>query len=997
MRLPVIFIALMVLWRTPCLVAQAPVADYNFRHLGAAQGLADGVVRAIGQDRYGYIWIGTLSGLNRYDGYGVTPFYNNPNDSLSLPASTVRAICSDRQGNLWIGCETGLLAYDFAARNFKPVEALRDIAVLKIEAAPQGILWLLTSGGMYRFDPVKRRLTFYQGIIDVTDFHIAGALLYAATGRGLVAVNLHQNKARLHRLPRSLGSAAGLVRADGRGNIWYTSRQQRFALIRTNNNFSAFTVFTGFKYAANDFSSGAVTQLLIDDKGSLWCGTNINGLANFDYQKNRFVFYRHNPLRPASIAANLTTQIFQGRYGYIWVGTEGYGVDYFHPAQNRFQTLLPPAPVLDKLQSQWCRTLATDARGRYWTGYGYGLLETDSNRHRYRFFYNGKNSPRKLHDGSVRALLYDRDAKLWIATAGGINRLHTDTGIMDFFTAKDSLPETFYWALLQDRRDTIWFCGRDNLYYWPPRAASAKSVAQHPVLRALHGQGVRCMLQDSRGRLWFGMNGWGLACYNPDKGTLLGWQRTGNADSTLAGNLVVALAEDQKGVIWISSFTGLTAFDPATNRFKRYTQVNGLPSLKTSALAVDAQDRLWIGSTGGLLLLDKDRRRFKTFDLQDGLPTMEFSDMPATRLPDGRFAFPTVNGYVLFDPMAYHENEQQLQPFISGISTPNRGYTNQNPEDLQSLRLAADQNFFSLRLTALNYNNPEQTWYAYRLDGFDKNWVYTKERMVNYTNVPGGHYRFRYKATADPNNWPSAEKRLYLHVSTVFYKTPLFILVLAVLIAGALFLLYRYRLQQQRHIFLLQSKAQALEKEKASVMYESLKQQLNPHFLFNSLTSLGSLIQTDQKMAQNFLTGMSRIYRYILSNRDVELLPLKEELQFVSHYIQLQQARFESGLEVHINIPESQQHRRVAPVTLQNLVENAIKHNIIDDETPLVIHIFTDAGFLVVQNNLQLKKYVETSNKQGLKQLQSLYRYLTGEPVQVHRSDTHFTVKIPLI
>ena len=196
----------------------------------------------------------------------------------------------------------------------------------------------------------------------------------------------------------------------------------------------------------------------------------------------------------------------------------------------------------------------------------------------------------------------------------------------------------------------------------------------------------------------------------------------------------------------------------------------------------------------------------------------------------------------------------------------------------------------------------------------------------------------------------------------------------------------------------LERKAQLLEKEKAVVMYESLKQQLNPHFLFNSLTSLSGLIEIDAKHAVKFLQQMSGIYRYILKNGNNETVLLKDEIDFVSLYVNLQKTRFNQGLIVNIDIPEDYYDAKIAPVTLQNLIENAIKHNIIDTTSPLVIDIFVkDDDYLYVRNNLQKKNVVETSNKRGLVQFITLYKYLTDQPVIIEETIQYFTIKIPLI
>ncbi len=221
------------------------------------------------------------------------------------------------------------------------------------------------------------------------------------------------------------------------------------------------------------------------------------------------------------------------------------------------------------------------------------------------------------------------------------------------------------------------------------------------------------------------------------------------------------------------------------------------------------------------------------------------------------------------------------------------------------------------------------------------------------------------------------------------------LVVLAIMMA--LYSFYSFRLKQQEQILSLETKGQRLEKEKTRVQYENLIQHLNPHFLFNSLASLGSLIRTDQKLAISFLDGMSKIYRYILKSKDEELVNLKDEINFIQAFVTLQNTRFDKGLQVHIHIPEDNLSNKIVPVTLQNLIENAMKHNIIDEDSPLVINILIEDDYLLVRNNLQKKNFVETSNNQGLDKLQSLYRFLSKKPLYIVEDEQHFTVKIPLI
>lgn len=189
-----------------------------------------------------------------------------------------------------------------------------------------------------------------------------------------------------------------------------------------------------------------------------------------------------------------------------------------------------------------------------------------------------------------------------------------------------------------------------------------------------------------------------------------------------------------------------------------------------------------------------------------------------------------------------------------------------------------------------------------------------------------------------------------------------------------------------------------LEKEKSQAHFENLKNQLNPHFLFNSLSSLNSLIFENPELASKFLKQLSKVYRYLLENNQTEYVSLETEINFVEHYISLLQTRFGGGLEVKMQYPSlDEAHYRIIPVTLQILVENAIKHNITYEETPLKIEIYTQNGYLVVQNNHQPKTRVEGSNKKGLDNLRDLYYYTTGREAIIESSSQVFTVKIPLI
>lgn len=192
-------------------------------------------------------------------------------------------------------------------------------------------------------------------------------------------------------------------------------------------------------------------------------------------------------------------------------------------------------------------------------------------------------------------------------------------------------------------------------------------------------------------------------------------------------------------------------------------------------------------------------------------------------------------------------------------------------------------------------------------------------------------------------------------------------------------------------------KAERLEREKSQVQFDNLKNQLNPHFLFNALTSLNSLIFENQELASQFLKQLSKVYRYLLQHKDKRSVSVYTELNFIENYIFLLQTRFGSALKVVLQIREEDRDKGIVPVSLQAMLENALKHNVIHEQRPLYIEIVSDGEYVQVKNNLQRKTIVENSNKHGLENLRSLYRYLSPKEFVVSEENGFFIVKIPLL
>src|SRR6266487_3212794 len=985
------------------------VSNYNFRSLTTNDGLSDGIVRAISQDKYGFIWIGTSYGLNRFDGISIKTFFYKKGDSTSLPDNYIQSLYCDPKGNLWVGTLKGLCRYNYIHNCFTKYSSSRELGITCIQGDKQNNIWLGTNDGLWIADQKKLIIQKFkandaiQNKLNCGIFRIitdANRGLYLATNCGIKIFNPRTNYYEEIRYDPSSkfsisNDAVYSIAIDKSGFLWAACAYSRSQLNKIDLKNRTVKLYANFNDPQIKWPNNLIANILSDSKGRLWGIGNTTGIFSYNEKNDSFSIYKNDPLFPNSLLANQNISLYQDGTGNIWIGTAGYGLNYFNQDNNLFHTILPLFNKKNPVPGIWCRSACEDKEGNLWLGTGSGIARYTRNTQKFTVFANEDEKKSVIHLNSIRSLLDDDNGDIWIGTAKGLNRYHPSTGVMDFFNEKQGIPLSFFWMMSKTKDDEIWLGSTHGLYHYLRKENRFDDLTSDSLLSKFAHRNVQALFTDSKDRLWIGLLDIGVVVYDDVKKKIT--QLT-IKDSLITDTRFSSFAEDKDGIIWIGSENGLTAYDPAKNCSRFFTEENGLPSNRTNNLMVDFSNRLWFGTSNGLCVMSRDRDRIRRFDANDGLPANQFNEQASFRTKDGLFVFPTYKGFVIFRPEDYKENKSIVPLYITSFKISEKGLkTTTNVEDLKNIHLRYDQNFFRIELAGLNYMNPLQCTYAYKLEPFDKDWIYTRKKEINYTNVPAGDYNFLYKVITDNPNWHVTEKSLRISIAAIFYETWWFRLLIGLVIISVLISFYRYRIYHRERILLLQNKAQLLEKEKALVMYESLKQQLNPHFLFNSLTSLSSLIQQDQKIAKQFLDQMSKIYRYILKNRDSEFVPLIEDINLAEVYTKLQQTRFQSGLQVDIKVDEENYHRKIVPVTLQNLIENAIKHNIIDIDSPLRIDIFAEDGYLIVRNNLQKKNFVETSNKQGLANMKSLYHYLSSQAIVINEDENYFTVKIPLI
>ncbi|MCD2422819.1 histidine kinase [Niabella pedocola] len=992
-----LLIFLLFLWIR--LFAQQPVV---FHQITTADGLNDGWTHAICQDKYGYMWFASGGALNRYNGKTIRQFGYDRTDSSAPPASVCNAMACGPDGRLWFGFWNELVEFDYTSFTFRKIKKAAGFTVNTIVPVAADRLYLVSRSGLRCYNPVADRFELLSndsasnrllGAIKAGSAFLNGNDLYLGGEGYYLVYNVKSGKARHYAVKELEGKVIHKIMVSDAGDVWLANHAA-FRLLRIDGQTQQAEVLDHLLVKDQSDVKSLVNGFAEDDNHTIWIITNLNGLLCYNPQQKKLTHYKYAPDAKNSLLSNLMFSIWRGKDKRIWLGSD-IGVNYVDQQKNVFKVGYPfgSADV-----HTLTRGIEEDHEGNLWFTTGNGISMYHVQTGRYQVWRNQPGKPDMIYFNSVRAIVEDANHDIWVATGAGVNRLNRATGKMDFLTIKDSIPQSFYFSANKTSDGTLWFGSRDydGLYYYIPAERRFHSVAAHPVLKKYTGYTVRFVFEDRKKRIWFGYNGDGVSVYNPLTGATKLWRSTDKTPNTIVGDVIISINEDKDGKIWVSTFNGVTCIDADKNIFTSYTVKDGLPSNIVGGIAVDDSNRVWLGTAAGMVMLGKSRRYFTSIGAGAGLLITDFAEHPAIKLKNGEYIMPSRRGYVQFNPLQYKTDRTAARCFIADIGiSGNKHVPMRTINSSDVIALKQDENFFTIELEAVSYNAP--VWYAYKLDGLEKDWHYTQDPKVVYSSVPGGDYTFLYKASSNISNWNGEEKRLRLQVATVFYKTGWFKTIAALLIMLSVFMFYRFRMNKQRQILSLETKAESLEKEKTMVQYESLKQHLNPHFLFNSLTALRSLIKSDTKTATTFLDGMSRVYRYVLKSDEQELVHLQDELEFVKTFVELQKTRFKDGLEVTIDIPDTLLSKYMVPVSLQNLVENAIKHNTADIECPLRIRIFAEDDYVIVRNNLQRYRMVETSNKRGLANLQTLYRYYADKPVVIIEDGQYFTVKIPLL
>ncbi|QOY95781.1 response regulator [Massilia sp. UMI-21] len=808
-------------------LAAPPRPTLRFEHLSVAEGLAQETVLAVAQDRDGFMWFGTQNGLSRYDGYRVINYRTVPGKPRSLSNSWVRVLHLDRHGRLWLGTDGGLNLYDPVTQSFTlfvPEETARrgngNRHISAIVGDGRDGLWIGTNDGLQHFDTVLRRFTTWHhergneaSLSDdnVNALALDGAgRLWIGTGGGLDSLGPERRRIEHH--PSGLGPRSNPVHAlmvDGEQRLWVgrLGGLERRAL--TGPEAGKARRFG----PADGIGPWWITALYRDAGNDIWIGTHDEGLLRWRGRDDGFERHRHIVTDRHSLGDNQVASLYRDRLGTFWVGTWYAGVSRVDLGSGGFTRIVRSGDARHTLADNKARALladVTEAGQRLWVGTATALNHVDLATGATTVHRPDPKDPNSLADVPASALARDAMGRLWIGSRTGITSFDPATRRFVHQALPGDADANSVRAMYTGRDGGIWIATRGGLHRLDPATRMIESWRHDPNRStSLADDIVRPMLQDRRGRMWVGTFD-GLDLMDVASGRFRHFRHDPYDVNSLSHDEVHALFEDSRGDIWVGTAVGLnrmvTAADGSVS-FVRYTTRDGLLDDAVAAILEDADGRLWVSTTSGISRFDPATRRWRNYTAADGITEGAFFDSSALRGPDGTLYFGGFNGITAFDPRAIRHNGVAPRPVITGMTIFNRPVEEALPGALQGpiehaemVTLPAKASVFSLEFAALHFAAPERNRFAYRLDGFDQDWVQgdAAKRFATYTNLDPGTYVFRLRAANKDGVWSEQAAALAITIEPPPWGTPWFRALAALLLATLGYAAVRMRLSGLR-------------------------------------------------------------------------------------------------------------------------------------------------------------------------------------------------------
>jgi signal transduction histidine kinase/ligand-binding sensor domain-containing protein/DNA-binding response OmpR family regulator len=799
-------------------VAHAQKNDFFFKQITTNEGLSQSTIKSILQDSKGFMWFGTKDGLNRFDGYAFKVFKNNPDNPLTLSNNYVTDILEDRAGNLLIATRVGLDKFNRDTNKFTHYN-LEGSILNDIFQDRAGNIWLGTSNGFCLINMKNGKCKFFgRGFKDSFGSNDVKKItedkegnLWLATHHGLDRFTYKMNKI-VHYLndPKNPKSISGIdirvTYTDRTGNIWIGTYGDGLCLYNKKEN-----SFKTFKHNPDDPKSLCLDKILSiaeDAAGKLWFGSENGGISIYNKEEDNFYNLTNDPNDSRSLNNTSIHSLYRDHSGNMWVGTYAGGVNFLPKYGDKMDLYKEKPNDPNSLSSSNVLGIGGDSEGNLWIGTdGGGLNLFDRDKKTFKVFKNkrDKNSISSDYIYSIREI--DRDIIAITYVHEGFDLYNKRTGKFTHHlpdaTNSNSLTGSSIPCSYKDNYGSLWLGTSDyGLNRYHIKTKKFTHFLNNPDDKnSLVGNTIHSICQDGDGNMWFGGDE-GLCSYDKNKNRFIQYKNSRKNKKSLSDNYVDHLFSDKKGNVWVGTRGGLNLFDKKTNTFTVYTKKDGLPGNIIFGILEDEKGNLWLSTNKGISKFNPASKSFRNYGISDGIQGNEFSRNACYKALDGKMFFGGPKGLNAFYPDKIRDNPLVPAVVITNFEIFNKdqiaGSKNsplkKDISETKEIVLSYKHSVFTIEFSALNYIHPEKNQFAYKLEGFDKNWNYLGDRRkATYTNLNPGTYIFHVKASNNDGIWNEKGTTLKISITPPFWATWWFRIVVFLLVFGTVYKFFKFR------------------------------------------------------------------------------------------------------------------------------------------------------------------------------------------------------------
>ena len=774
------------------------------------RGLSNNSVTGTIKDKFGFLWIATRDGLNKFDGHNVTTFYTQDRELGTITDNYFNSIGYFGGDSIFLSTEKQIYVFSIVTNQFSllPFNSKNEYREGQISSFLQTDskgLWIGSyEGGLYYFDFTSKKSRCVSDDknwdatkkpINISSFlkEKNGSFWMATLGGGLIHYNPETKEVK------SYSIIPALIKNDLRNSI------------RSLDWKNETTLYVGtwghglwiFDIAAETFSQiwfdgkapepypyNDIRCLFADKDKTVWFGTNGGGLYHLDDSGKEIANYSVKGDDHHFIADNDIYTIFREEKGIYWIGTDGGGLQQINLEKQNFGQINTESTGWQKLSNNDVQDIFIDSHRKIWVATnGGGLTILSQDKQKSNYLTLKPNQPNSLKDNTVYTVTEDQFGRIWIGSnSGGIQVYLPEKN--QFINLKKMYkgPFNFIYSLFSDSRGNMWVSSYTDNFILKKIATSLTSFQVDSVsLRKMSGSNFQAIMEDRLGNVWIGTNSKGVFCYSHATGNLT------SLNDQVAGipgpkpRNITGIVEDRWNNIWIStSGTGLFYWIRSTNQLVQITEKEGLINNNLSDLVADRKGNLWMSSPLGLGLIEVGdyqsgkgyQLNYYQFNQNDGIENEVFSRNSGICDKNGYLYFGGTSGITVFQP----ENIDLSSPFQPIVPTrllvnnvPVNYYEEETGRNINSVEeITFDHHHFiiSIEVTSLEFSNPDKISYAYKMEGLNNEWVYTQsQRFFTFTSLPAGDYTLKIKSTNTLGNWNEKSRDIRFHILPPLWAT----------------------------------------------------------------------------------------------------------------------------------------------------------------------------------------------------------------------------------